>query len=261
MSRNLKDSIFNANIEVHKIEAPFYDVIHPEIYNSVEQRRIMNNLKKVDGLIRNNGKKALDFGAGTGNVTGKLLDLGYNVVAVDISREMCGQLKRKFPKAIEKNKLKVINSKIEDFSNGKFDLIVCFSVLHHLPDYVETIKRLSQMLKTDGVMLLEHELSPYPVENDAVEFFYRFSNELINTAFLFFKRISKPAIDYSLCDYWASEKHRINHAQIEAVFKNLGFKHYQRYDFYVNFTYIRNPMLYIYKAMSKPDSCYWIAIK
>ena len=42
----------------------------------------------VDELIADNQKKALDFGAGTGNLTGKLLRMDYKVTAIDIWRNV-----------------------------------------------------------------------------------------------------------------------------------------------------------------------------
>ena len=46
----------------------------------------------MDKLVTDNQKNALDIGAGSGNLTGKLLLMGYNVTAVDISAEMCAIL-------------------------------------------------------------------------------------------------------------------------------------------------------------------------
>ena len=131
-----------------------------------------------------NQKKALDFGAGTGNLTGKLLSLGYSVIAIDISAEMCAILKNKFKKPIEEEKLIVINSPIErvKFEEAEFDLIVCYSVLHHLPDYTGSLLRLSGFLKKGGVIYIDHEASPFywkdepnPIAN-MVKLFYFHSN-------------------------------------------------------------------------------------
>jgi 2-polyprenyl-3-methyl-5-hydroxy-6-metoxy-1,4-benzoquinol methylase len=96
---DFRKKIRDANINVHRIEAKYYDLIHPEVYGKFEQKRINSILKKVDKLVKNNieyNKRALDFGSGTGNITGKLLELGYTVTAVDISSEMCRILEKKF---------------------------------------------------------------------------------------------------------------------------------------------------------------------
>ncbi|MEJ2243215.1 MAG: methyltransferase domain-containing protein [Candidatus Bathyarchaeota archaeon] len=92
VDENLKENIRKANISLHKYEANYYELIHPEIYNEPEQKRLISELKKANVLISSspdNLRMALDFGAGTGNITGKLLRMGYNVTAVDLSLEMC----------------------------------------------------------------------------------------------------------------------------------------------------------------------------
>jgi ubiquinone/menaquinone biosynthesis C-methylase UbiE len=49
-------------------------------------------------LVKTNSKIALDFGCGSGNVTSKLLELGWKVVAVDSSEAMLQTLRKKFQK-------------------------------------------------------------------------------------------------------------------------------------------------------------------
>ena len=148
-------------MEVHRFEAKYYEALHPEVYSRKEQKRITQNLATITGQIVDNQKNALDVGAGTGNLTGKLLELGYNVVATDISPEMCQILSRKFSAYIPKQ-LSVVNSPVEDltFSEGKFDLIAGYSVLHHLPDYLATLRTLAYYLKRGGVIYIDHEASP-----------------------------------------------------------------------------------------------------
>ena len=141
---NLKDQIHQANVAVHRFEAPYYEILHPEVYSRQEQKRITAKLKAIDQQIAGNQKNALDVGAGTGNLTGKLLKMGYNVTATDISPEMCLILKKKFAVYLP-DKLTVINSPIESlsFGQGKFDLITFYSVLHHLPDYPSALRAVS----------------------------------------------------------------------------------------------------------------------
>src|SRR4030042_6740668 len=135
MGENLGERIHEANVAVHRFEAKYYELLHPEVYSKQEQKRINSTLKIVDKLVTDNQKKALDFGAGTGNLTGKLLSMGYKVTAIDISAEMCTILRRKYKTYLETKKLTVINSPIENvsFDKGEFDLVTCYSVLHPLP--------------------------------------------------------------------------------------------------------------------------------
>lgn len=265
---NLQESIHQANVTVHRFEAKYYEAIHPEVYSKKEQKRIISTLKTADQLITDNHKRALDFGAGTGNLTGKLLGMGYYVIAIDISAEMCAILKNKFKKEIANKKLVVINSPIEvvDLKAGEFDLIACYSVLHHLPNYSDTLLRLAGFLKKGGVIYIDHEASPFywndepnPIAN-IVKLFYFHSNPTLNILYFQIAGIKIPTIDYTLSDYWHKKEHPLNLSLIEAFFRK-SFERSKRVDYYQHATWIGNPLFYIYKITCKPEMSYWLAKK
>jgi 2-polyprenyl-3-methyl-5-hydroxy-6-metoxy-1,4-benzoquinol methylase len=150
----LRERILEANVAVHKLEAKYYELMHPEVYSRREQERLASTLRTVDKLVAADAvgeKRALDFGAGTGNLTGKLLQMGYHVTALDLSAEMCEILEKKYEHYLGSQKLVVVNSPIEDvsFDRGDFDLIACYSVLHHLPDYVGIVQRFSGFFRKE----------------------------------------------------------------------------------------------------------------
>ena len=84
IGESLRESIHEANIAVHRFEAEYYELFHPEVYSNQEQKRISSVLNLAHKLVVDNQQIALDFGAGTGNLTGKLLRLGYKVTAIKI---------------------------------------------------------------------------------------------------------------------------------------------------------------------------------
>ena len=184
----LKEKILQANVMVHRQEAQYYEMLHPEVYSKKEQTRITTKLQMIDEFVTDNKKNALDVGAGTGNLTGKLLKMGYKVTAVDISPEMCTILKTKYSSYLKAGKLTVINSPIDtlSFNAGTFDLITGYSVLHHLPDYLTALGTLSIFLKKGGVIYIDHEASPFLGKaNQArlanfVKGIYLHSNPIIN---------------------------------------------------------------------------------
>ena len=269
MSENLRDKIHEANVAVHRFEAEYYELLHPEVYCKQEQRRINSVLKQVDKLITDNQKKALDFGAGTGNLTGKLLRMNYKVTAIDISAEMCRILKKKFKTYIEAKKLFVINSPIEDvsFNRNEFDLITCYSVLHHLPAYVDAIQRLSTFLKNVGVMYLDHEASPFYWKNESrsmahlLKHVYFHSNPLLNTLYFQITSVNIPSLDYRLSDYWHKKEHPIDHSEIEYIFGKENFEFFTRTDYHLKGTWVFNPIFPIYKRTCKPEMSFWVAKK
>ena len=269
MVKNLRERIHKANIAVHQFEAKYYEVLHPEVYCKQEQKRINSTLKMIDKRIVDNQRRALDFGAGTGNLTGKLLHMGYKVSAIDISAEMCKILKMKYENYLEAKKLIVINSPVEDssFERGEFDLITGYSVLHHLPDYVDTIQRLSFFLKKGGVMYLDHEASPFYWKSEShnvanlIKLVYFHSNPLLNTLYFQIMGINIPSIDYTLADYWHKKEHPLDHKKIEYIFERMNFDFFAQIDYHIYGTWVLNPLFYIYKYTCKPEMSYWVAKK
>ena len=264
----LQEQIHQANVLVHRFEAKYYELLHPEVYSKQEQKRITTTLKTIDKQIKNNQRNALDVGAGTGNLTGKLLQMDYNVTATDISPEMCTILKKKYTKYLP-SKLTVINSPIEDlsFGRGKFDLITFYSVLHHLPDYLTAIRTLSGFLKKGGIMYIDHEASPFYWKNEPgslaslIKAIYFHSNPAINSLYFQLIGLKVPTIDYTLSDYWHKKEHALNHQAIKQTFKEDGFEFSKRTDYYQHATWIPNPLYPMYKLLCRPEMSYWIAKK
>jgi ubiquinone/menaquinone biosynthesis C-methylase UbiE len=266
--QTLREQIHQANVEVHRSEAKLYELLHPEVYSKKEQKRITAQLKKLDEQIDYNNKIALDVGAGTGNLTGKLLQMGYSVTATDISPEMCVILKKKYASYVP-NKLTVLNAPIEDltFSEGKFDLITCYSVLHHLPDYLSAVRKLSSFLKKGGVLYIDHEASPYYWKGEPsmlasiIKGFTFHSNPIINSLHFQIIGLKVPTIDYTLSDYWHKKEHALNHQALEDLFKQEGFTFYRRTDHYLTGTWLPNPLSYFYRLVCRPEMTFWVAKK
>jgi len=266
--QTLEEQIHQANVSVHRFEAKYYEILHPEVYSKQEQKRITATLNTINKQITNNQKNALDVGAGTGNLTGKLLQLGYKVAAIDISAEMCAILKKKYNTYLN-NKLTIINSPIEDltFSKGKFDLITGYSVLHHLPDYVTALRSLSVFLKKGGVIYIDHEASPFYWKTEPsslasfIKDIYFHSNPLFNSLYFQIIGLKVPSIDYSLSDYWHKKEHALDHKSIEQVFKEENYEFSRRTDYYLKGTWIPNPLFYVYRLLCRPEMSFWIAKK
>ena len=272
LGEDLQERIREANVSLHRFEAKYYELVHPEVYNGCEQKRINSTLKMVDQLIADNQgnvKCALDFGAGTGNLTGKLLHMGYNVTAIDISKEMCNLLKKKYEPFLESERLVIINSPIEDvsFNECEFDVITCYSVLHHLPDYVDALQRLSGFLRKGGVMYLDHEMSPFYWKSESstlanlmkAAFFH--SNPLFNAVCFMLMGVNVPSFDYSLSDYWHKKEHPLNHQKIRCVFERENYEFFKRTDYHLRRAWFSNPIFYLYMYFCRPETSFWVAKK
>ena len=264
----LKQQIHQANVEVHRFEAKYYEALHPEVYSRKEQKRITQNLTTITGQIVDNQKNALDVGAGTGNLTGKMLALGYRVVATDISPEMCQILQRKFS-AYMPHQLTIVNSPVEDltYNEGKFDLIAGYSVLHHLPDYLAALRGLAFYLKRGGVIYIDHEASPTYWQGEPsalaslVKALYFHSNPTLNSLYFSIFGLRMPMIDYTFSDYWHKKQHALDHSAIGELFRELTFRYAKRTDYYQTSSWLPNPLSLLYRLLCSPEMSYWVAKK
>jgi len=152
MNDNIKQNIYAHNKIAH-----IYNQKHNEIYNEVEQIRLKNTINNLVKL--NKGEKTLrvlDFGAGTGNITLKFLKYNCNVTALDISQKELKILEKKV-KDKKKLSIKFFNGENIPFANDTFDIVASYSVLHHIPEYLNAIKEMIRVTKKDGFIYIDHE--------------------------------------------------------------------------------------------------------
>lgn len=164
MDSATRERIIAENIKVHAVEAGIYDHIHAEIFNWYIQRKFNRDLNLICKLIPPG--PALDLGSGTGNLTLKLLDRGFCVNAVDISQEMLEQLKSKAAGHPRREALTITHADAEAAvleARGPYHVITFSSVLHHLPDYEQTLRKAAELLVPGGVIYIAHEPTGFDV--------------------------------------------------------------------------------------------------
>lgn len=153
-------SQIESNIRVHDKIAKKYEQIHGEIYNEIEQSRLKETLQKALSYIRteNSQKLALDFGCGAGNLTAHLTQLGCHVLACDVSQGFLDLVQtRKYPTSVKSLKLNGID--LSNVADGTVDIVATYSVLHHVPKYIDILAEFVRVLKPGGVIFIDHELS------------------------------------------------------------------------------------------------------
>ena len=139
--------------------------------------------------------------------------------------------------------------------------------MHHLPDYVGIIQRLSIFLKKGGVIYIDHEASPFYWKNEQsglaslVKAVYLHLNPLLNSFYFQIIGLRIPSIDYEFSDYWHKKEHALDHGSIERVFKKEDYSFSERIDYYETSTWIPNPLSMIYRLLCSPEMSYWIAKK
>ena len=208
VDEDLAKKIRNENIKVHSKEAAVYDTIHSEIFNKYEQKRVIKDIEFITEHISLKDPSVLDVGCGTGNLSLKLLKYNFSVTGVDISKEMLNILRSK----TRSKSLALIESDVDSFISKckeKYDIIIFSSVLHHLPDYLKTIKNATNLLKENGIIYITHEPKRQIDQKSFTSLFWKvftiFDSLLFYTIILRLKGVKIPHIDYTWSDYHSKQ--------------------------------------------------------
>jgi len=122
----------------------------------------MSNIYKhfTKNLIKN--ALILDAGCGSGRDTKAFLDMGYNVEAFDASTELVSR-------ASAYTAIEVTHAMFDDVDSiEQYDAIWCCASLLHVPEteLPETLKKLSNALKSDGVWYVSFKYGDKQREKD-----------------------------------------------------------------------------------------------
>jgi putative AdoMet-dependent methyltransferase len=102
-----------------------------------------------------NEAKILDIGFGTGILTKRLYDDGYEIWGIDFSEKMIEISRKKMPEAklIQYDFVKGLPEEVE---SQKFDFIISTYALHHLNDSekVKFLTNILNLLNKDGIILI-----------------------------------------------------------------------------------------------------------
>ena len=164
------------NARAHDAVADLYDRKHVEIYNPIEQARLTALVGELVTLCGKPAPEALDMGAGTGNLTLKLLAAGCRASAADVSQRSLDRLARKA--APDEVRTHLITSSRLPFEDRTFDIVGTYSVLHHVPDYLEAVREMARVLRPGGWLYIDHEASPGSWHPDAALQEYRGATRL-----------------------------------------------------------------------------------
>ena len=147
------------NKMVHDEIAASYEEIHTEIYNPTEQGRLAHELSVAISAIYPASPEPLilDFGAGTGNLTGHLLALGAKVLASDVSPHSLEMLRRKHPNNDRVQFLVLNGTDLSNLEDNSVDMVATYSVLHHVPDYLSAVEEFLRVVRPGGVIFVDHE--------------------------------------------------------------------------------------------------------
>lgn len=161
-SNLVKETI--SNPEIHKGWEKSYRTEENEKFFELAFNDIAKNLNAPEGSL------LLDAGCGSCRHSPRLAKHGFNIIAADYSDYIVSQAKETVSdKGLEKQ----IHVQREDllklsFEGEKFDYILCWGVLMHIPDIETAIAELSRVLKPGGTIVLS-EVNMHSLEVFATE--------------------------------------------------------------------------------------------
>ncbi len=172
------------NIKIHDEVSEKYRSLHGDIFSPIEQERLHTVLDDVIKMVKTKSRPltALDYGCGSGNVTRHLIELGIETTSADISEAFLRMIERDFAHTGLSKTVRINGTDLSNISDAQFDLITTYSVLHHVPDYLFILKEMCRVLKTGGVLYIDHEVT---------ESYYERPREYIE-----FLRKAKPIINW-----------------------------------------------------------------
>jgi SAM-dependent methyltransferase len=132
---------------------------HPRLHS-----RLVDRIRHLaDAVFARSGQcRILEIGAGHGTFTEHLVAMGADVTVTEISKPSVDVLSRRFRHS---SRVRVVHDAdgegVFDLP-ATFDLILCISVLHHIPDYVLFVRRLTALLRTGGALAAYQDPDWYP---------------------------------------------------------------------------------------------------
>jgi SAM-dependent methyltransferase len=146
------------NVRAYRRRARHYERRHGEIFNPVEQERLRQAVARalVDVQTGAERPRVLDFGCGSGNLTGHLLALGAEVVAADVSEQFLALVEDLHGSGPISSFL-LNGSDLGGLADESFDLVAAYSVLHHIPDYLSAVDEMARVTRPGGVVYVDHE--------------------------------------------------------------------------------------------------------
>lgn len=125
-------------------------------YRSRSQAEIPGSFRKHYGrwlkrisILHENGRTLLDVGAGFGTFLRLAREFGYDVFGVEPNSETAKELHDLYD-------ISVYNCMLEEVDvSAQYDIVTMWNLLEHLPDPCMAMKKVRNLLKPDGILVLE----------------------------------------------------------------------------------------------------------
>ena len=132
-------------------EKPYIEFYKIKLIPSVDYRRNVLAFNKYKQIAKyfNRPKKVLDIGCGLGELLSIFQENNWDCTGIEFNEFAANYARKSFH-------LNIINKSIYEFaSSDKYDVIMLWGVLEHLYDPVKILNKIHELLKNDGILVLE----------------------------------------------------------------------------------------------------------
>lgn len=116
----------------HKLESRYFERMAQSMG---DKARILNYLPEV--VAGKAAPRVLDVGAGGGEFANALVELGYDVTALDANEDAVNRIRSRFPKVTTAT---LLANQATQLGAGMFDAVICSSILHEVFSYGDTFR-------------------------------------------------------------------------------------------------------------------------
>jgi SAM-dependent methyltransferase len=131
-----------------------YDYEHgsPHLRHSELRREVVARIRSLveEQFARAGACRVLEIGAGHGGFTDHIAATGAEVTVTEMSRPSLNVLRERFARNPHVRVLYDANGDAVFSESTDYDLVLCISVLHHIPDYLSFVGRLMHTIARGG---------------------------------------------------------------------------------------------------------------
>lgn len=141
-----------------------YEVGSPHLSHPRLRTWVIDTVRDVvtDQFTRRESVRVLEIGAGHGPFTDHLLAAGATVTVTEMSRASADLLRGRFAHNPAARVVFDETGELNDLRDEQFDIVLCASVLHHIPDYLGAIKSWMPLTAPGGAFLSFQDPLWYP---------------------------------------------------------------------------------------------------
>jgi ubiquinone/menaquinone biosynthesis C-methylase UbiE len=130
------------------MKSPVYNTIG-KTYDTTRKADPIITQKIMQHLQAKPPKKYLDIGCGSGNYTGALFNQGLNIEGIDLSTEMLGKAKNKYPSISWHEG----DARQLPFENNSYDGATCILATHHIKDIDAAFKEAFRVISQGRLVI------------------------------------------------------------------------------------------------------------